>query len=63
MRAFAGGLVVTWTGSVALVYGAVGLLTFAIALLFSFSPLGHAERYLPRGAGLDEASQPATPPI
>ena len=42
-----GGLAVEWTGNVALVYGAIGALVFLVAFAFSFTALGHAERYLP----------------
>jgi hypothetical protein len=42
-----GGLAITWTGDVALVYAAIGLLTIIIPLLFALTPLGRAERYLP----------------
>jgi hypothetical protein len=41
-----GGFAIKWTGNVALVYGVIGALTILIPLAFSFSPLGHAERYL-----------------
>jgi MFS family permease len=45
-----GGFAVHWTGSVALVYGVIGVISSAIAVwFFFFSPLGHAERYLPGG--------------
>jgi len=44
---FLGGLLIEWTGNVALIYGAIGVLTFLIPLAFSFTALGHAERYLP----------------
>jgi MFS family permease len=46
-----GGFAIKWTGNnVALVYGVIGVLEFAIALsFFVFSPLGHAEDYLPGG--------------
>jgi predicted MFS family arabinose efflux permease len=45
-----GGFAVKWTGSVALVYAVIGVLTFTVALYFYvFSPLGRAERYLPGG--------------
>src|SRR5206468_1705515 len=45
-----GGYAVKWTGDVAAVYGGIGVMTFAVALYFYlFSPLGHAERYLPGG--------------
>jgi predicted MFS family arabinose efflux permease len=46
-----GGVMIERTGNVALVYGAIGLLVFLIALAFSFTPLGHAEQYLPRAEG------------
>lgn len=36
------------TGSVALIYGAIGALIALSALVFSFTALGHAERYLPQ---------------
>ena len=41
-----GGLAITWTGNVALVFGVIGALVVGIPLLFAFTPLGHAERYL-----------------
>jgi MFS family permease len=42
-----GGLAITWTGDVALVYAVIGVLTIIIPLLFALTPLGRAERYLP----------------
>lgn len=45
--AFVGGLLIESTKNVALVYAAIGALVFLIPLAFSFTPLGHAERYLP----------------
>jgi len=45
--AIGGGLLVERLGDVRIVYAAIGLLVFIIALLFRLvSPLGHAERYL-----------------
>ena len=44
-----GGLAIERTGNVALVYGGIGALVFLIALSFSFTALGRAERYLPGG--------------
>ena len=44
-----GGLAITWTGNVALVYAVSGVLTAIIPLLFALTPLGHAERYMPGG--------------
>jgi MFS family permease len=52
----AGGWLIDRTGNVAAVYAAIGLVTAAIAVAFSFSPLGHAERYLPT-----ETHEPASP--
>src|ERR671935_2258414 len=45
--AFLGGLAIEWTHNVALVYGVIGALVMLIPFCFSFSPLGHAERYVP----------------
>jgi MFS family permease len=42
-----GGLAITWTGNVALIYAVSGVLTMIIPLLFALTPLGHAERYMP----------------
>ena len=44
-----GGLAITWTGNVALVYAVSGVLLVIIPLLFALTPLGHAERYMPTG--------------
>lgn len=41
-----GGLAIERTGNVALVYGVIGGLVVAVALAFSLSPVGRAERYL-----------------
>jgi MFS family permease len=47
LGALAGAYAIERTGDVALVYGAIGVLTFLIPLyFFLFSPLGRAERYL-----------------
>jgi len=48
-----GGLAIAQTGNVGLVYGSVGLLVFLVAFAFWFTPLGHAERYVPE----EEAAQ------
>ncbi len=48
LGAFLGGLLINQTGNVALVYGVIGVLTILIPLAFAFTPLGHAERYLPK---------------
>jgi MFS family permease len=50
--AIVGGLVIERTGDVRLVYAAIGLTIFLIALVFRIaSPLGRAERYLQTGGG------------
>src|ERR671931_869802 len=46
--ALGGGALVEWTRDVALVYGAIGVLTFLIPLAFLFTALGRAEHYLPQ---------------
>lgn len=49
LGAVVGGLVIERFGHIELVYAAIGLLIFLIALFFRVaSPLGHAEDYLPR---------------
>src|SRR3984893_889014 len=45
-----GGILRERTHNVALVYGGIGVLLFLIPLAFSFSALGHADRYLPAEA-------------
>jgi MFS family permease len=51
LGALLGGFVVEWTDNVALVYGVIGGILVLIALRFYlFSPLGHAEDYLPGGS-------------
>jgi MFS family permease len=56
-----GGFVIRWTGNVALVYGVIGIILSAIAVwFFFFSPLGHAERYLPGGDLAEPQPEPAT---
>ncbi len=41
-----GGFAIGWTQDVALVYGVIGLLLMLIPFTFSFTALGHAERYI-----------------
>src|SRR5947207_120658 len=43
-----GGFAITWTQNVALVYGGIGVLIFLIPFAFSFTALGHADRYIPK---------------
>lgn len=61
LGAIVGGYAIERTGDVALVYAAIGGLIFLVAFAFSFTALGHAERYLP-GSKTTEAAQPATTP-
>jgi MFS family permease len=42
-----GGLLISITQNVTLVYGVIGVLVILIPACFSLTPLGHAERYLP----------------
>jgi MFS family permease len=49
-----GGLAIEWTGDVALIYGIIGAMTVLIPLGFAFTPLGHAEQYLPREQAASE---------
>jgi MFS family permease len=46
LGALIGGVIIAWTGNVALVFAASGALLVLIAIGFSVTPLGHAERYL-----------------
>jgi hypothetical protein len=48
-----GGLAIEWTQNVALVYGAIGLLVFLVAVSFSFTALGRAEYYLEQEQGTE----------
>jgi len=41
-----GGFAISWTQNVALVYAVIGALIFMIAFVFSFTALGHADRYI-----------------
>jgi hypothetical protein len=43
-----GGFVISWTNNVALVFSITGALTFLIPFCFSFTALGHADRYIPK---------------
>src|SRR6266849_4411359 len=43
-----GGFAITWTHNVALIFSITGALTFLIPFCFSFTPLGHADRYIPK---------------
>jgi MFS family permease len=52
-----GGWLITTTGNIALVFGLVGLSQIVIPLVFGFTALGHAERYLPEAAALPQAQE------
>jgi MFS family permease len=54
LGALLGGWAIDRTGSVALVYGVIGVSVAVIAASFAFGPLGHAERYLPTGEATGE---------
>ena len=60
LGALAGGYVIERTQNVALVYAVIGALTIAIPFAFSFTALGHADRYIPHDeratAGTHEAA-------
>jgi NO-binding membrane sensor protein with MHYT domain len=47
LGAMAGGFAIEATHNVALVYLVIGAVTLAIPIVFSFTPLGRAEDYLP----------------
>jgi MFS family permease len=46
--------------NIGLVYAVIGVVTFTIPLLFALTPLGHAERYLPKDEPAPVATLPAT---
>ncbi len=54
-----GGLAIELTHDVALIYTIVGVLTVLIPLGFSFTALGHAERYIPTAASPGRETVPA----
>ncbi len=51
-----GGAISKATGNVMLVYAGIGVLIFLIPTAFSFTALGHTERYLPTKEEQAEAS-------
>ena len=57
LGALLGGYAIEATGDVALVYAAIGVLTFLIAFSFRFTALGHAEDYIEERA--EPVPQPA----
>jgi MFS family permease len=54
-----GGYAISWTQNVALVYGVIGVLIFLISFGFSFTALGHADRYIPK-RDTGEVKEPQT---
>src|SRR5258706_759220 len=58
-----GGYVIERTHKVALVYAVIGVLTYLIPLAFSFTPLGHADRYIPPIVVTPAAGIPTAPGI
>ncbi len=56
-----GGAIIQALGKaqVGLVYAGIGVLTFLIPVCFAFTPLGHAERYLPKKVEQAEEQAPA----
>jgi MFS family permease len=48
LGALLGGVAIQLTHNVVLVYAAIGVLTVLIPLIFAFTPLGHAEEYIPQ---------------
>ena len=55
LGAFLGGIVVERTNDVALVFACIGSAIFLIALAFSFTALGRADRHLPGGEASERA--------
>ena len=56
----AGGLAIQRTGNISLVFTVIGILVFAIPVAFSFTALGHAERYLANPEEEPEETHPST---
>lgn len=57
LGAFLGGLVISYTNNIALVYAIIGVLVILIPLGFSLTPLGKAEQYLPAKKEQEETSE------
>ena len=58
--ALLGGYTIQATHNVALVYLGIGVLTFLIPLVFAFTALGHADRYLPKKEDVSVATEAAS---
>ena len=63
LGALLGGYTIQRTRNVALVYFAIGALTFLIPLIFSFTALGHADRYLPKKEEASAGEQTVESPV
>jgi len=63
LGALLGGYVIERTQNVALVYAVIGVLTYLIPLAFSFTPLGHADRYIPPTIVTPAAGIPTAPGV
>lgn len=59
LGALVGGVAIQRTGSPAGVYFVIGILTMLIPLAFAFTPLGHADRYMPAQVAADAAKMGA----
>jgi MFS family permease len=53
-----GGYAIEATGSVVLVFFVIGVIRIIIPVIFSFTPLGHAEDYLPKKDQLEQETPP-----
>jgi MFS family permease len=51
LGAILGGLAINQTQNVSLIFAAIGILTVLIPVAFSFTALGHADRFIPREPG------------
>jgi hypothetical protein len=56
LGAILGGLAIERTGDVVMVFAVIGVIRVLIPIVFSFTPLGHAEDYLPKKEAATEAA-------
>jgi MFS family permease len=56
-----GGFAIEQTHNVRLVYFVIGVLTIVVPFIFSFTALGHAERYIPSAGARSEAEEAPAP--
>lgn len=59
LGSLAGGYLIQRTHNVALVFGLVGALMFVIPLIFAFTALGRADRYLPKPEAVPSTDAPS----